>query len=137
MTGVLSFVTVVVFIGLLLIGAISTTARVIRYHRAGLKQPVLLGRDRDLLIGLAVPIVAILTVRAFDLGALVSNAEGPHLWYLLLTGLPPIYALARYDWYEIAVIDRGAPTLDERSTVAVERLADATERIADSDENGP
>lgn len=132
MSSVLSAVIFITVMTLLLLGVASTVYRSFRYRREGLKQPVLLGRDRDLLIGLAAPFVLIAAIRAFGLQESISGESGPHLWYVLATGLPPIYALARYDYFELRVIDRQGPSLDERSTMAAERTADATERIADA-----
>ena len=104
---VLSAAILLTFIGLLVVGAVSTVARVLRYKRQGIAPPVLLNRDRDLLIGLALPFVIIATVRAFGLQDRVLNSNGvPFIWYLILTGLPPIYAVARYCYYELAVIEK-------------------------------
>lgn len=132
---ILSAVILIVFALLLLVGATTTTARVIRYRRADLPQPRLLGRDRDLLIGLAIPFLIVAAVRVIpELQQIVRDgSDTPHWWYLLLTGLPPIYALAKYDFYELRVIERVDPTRDvqERTAAALERTADATERIAD------
>ncbi len=102
---IISVAILAVFVGLLLVGAVTTSLRVLRYRKLGIRRPVLLGRDRDLIVGLAIPFVVILTVRAFGLQEFIGDPEGPHLWYVLLTGLPPIYALARYDFYEIFVIE--------------------------------
>lgn len=123
----------VVFVGLLVWGATSTSMRSLRYARRNLRQPILLKRDRDLLLGLAVPFVIIGAVRAFGLQELILDENGQvRLWYLLVTGLPPIYALSRYVYFEHRVIERPPkPSLAERQTEAVERTAAATERIAD------
>lgn len=97
----------IVFTVLLLVGAISTASRWLRYHRFRMRAPVLLSRDRDLLIGLAIPFLIIAAVRAFGLREYTLAADGdPHLWYLLLTGLPPIYAMARFVFFELFVIEK-------------------------------
>lgn len=96
----------VVFLSLLIVGATSTLVRQIRYYRHHEKPPVLLARDRDLLLGLAIPFVVIGAVRAFGLTDLVAPHGEARTWYLLVTGLPPIYALARYCYYELFVIER-------------------------------
>lgn len=105
---ILSGAILFTFAILLLIGAISTLIRVHRYHRMRLARPVLLGRDRDLLLGLAVPFLLIALVRAFSLQWLITDsATGqPHIWWLLITGLLPIYAVARYDYFELFKIER-------------------------------
>lgn len=103
---VISAAILLTFVGLLLIAVISTGGRWIRYHRTGFRRPRLLNRDVVLVIGLAIPFVLILAVRAFDLLPFVTGEDGPHLWWLLMTGIPPIIAIAVYDYYELAVIER-------------------------------
>ena len=104
---VLSAAILFTFTILVLVGATTTTRRALRYRRLKIEAPVLLGRDRDLFLGLAIPFAIIAAVRAFELQWLVLDPSGaPHLWYLLLTGIPPIYALARYDWFELFVIEK-------------------------------
>ena len=132
----LSVVILVVFLVLLTIGASSTMWRWMRYNRLKLPQPRLLGRDRDLLLGLALPFLILAAVRVVPgLREFVrDDTSSPHIWYLLLTGLPPIYALAKYDWYELRIIERVPPSLETRNTEAAERTAVATERIAEIQE---
>jgi heme/copper-type cytochrome/quinol oxidase subunit 2 len=102
----------VVFVVLLVWGATSTGLRSMRYARRHRPQPVLLKRDRDLLLGLAVPFVLIAAVRAFGLQWLVNDSStgSSHIWWQLITGLPPIYALARYCWFEQRIIERPPKT---------------------------
>jgi hypothetical protein len=134
MNEIVSAAVFVVFTGLLLWGATSTGLRSLRYARRHRPQPVLLKRDRDLLIGLALPFALIAAVRAFDLFWLVTDelTGKSHIWWTLLTGLPPIYALARYVYFEQRVIERPpqSPNPQERTADAQERIADATEKIA-------
>lgn len=107
MTNIVSAGILLVFTALLLVGSVSTVSRHFRYHRMKIRTPLLLYRDRDLLVGLSIPFLLISTVRAFDVNSLVRNADGsPQLWWLLVTGLPPIYALARYCYFELFVIER-------------------------------
>lgn len=131
---IVSVAVFAVFTGLLIWGAASTTIRSFRYTRRKRPQPTLLKRDRDLLVGLALPFVLIGAVRAFGLQWLVTDelTGRSHIWWILLTGLPPIYSLAVYVFYETRVIERPAkPDAQERTVAALERTADATERIAD------
>jgi len=115
MTEIVSALILVVFTGLLLVGAISTLGRHFRYRRLRIRAPLLLYRDRDLLVGLAIPFVLISAARAFSLNSLIRQADGsPQLWWLLVTGLPPIYALARYCWFELFVIER--PSRSQKGT---------------------
>lgn len=122
---ILSAVILFVFVLLLAIGAISTVARTLRYRRAAIRRPVLLNRDRDLLLGLAIPFVLIAVVRAFSLQWLVNDsATGQsHIWWLLVTGVPPIYAVARYDWYELRVIERHTPRQSGETAIQAEDRA--------------
>ena len=101
-----SLVMLVVFVALTVVGSVSTGLRSIRYHRRHIRQPVLLPRDRDLLIGVAIPFVLVGIVRVFGLEWMVRDQSEPHLWWLLIIGLPPIYAMARYVYFELAVIER-------------------------------
>ena len=96
-----------VFVGLLLTGASATLRRSIAYARRNIDQPILLPRDRDLLLGLTIPFVATGLVRLFGWReAIFDDAGDAEVWWVLLTGLPPIYALARYDWFELFRIER-------------------------------
>lgn len=104
---VVSAVIFGLFVVLLIVGAVSTAARSIRYRAEGLPQPRLLPRDRDLFIGLALPFLLIAAVRAFGLREVVSGDGVPAFLWLLVTGIPPLYALARYCWFELFVIERG------------------------------
>jgi len=105
-TEIASAVILIVFTTLLLIGAVSTLGRHLRYRRLKIRPPLLLYRDRDLLVGLSIPFALISAARAFSWTA-VRNVDGsPAMWWLLVTGLPPIYALARYCYFELFVIER-------------------------------
>lgn len=105
MSEVISAVIFFTFTGLLVVGSVSTTLRYLRYRRARIPAPILLYRDRDLFIGLAFPLVLIAAARTFGWDVRQDN-NTPELYWVLLTGVPPIYALARYCWYELAVIER-------------------------------
>lgn len=95
------------FVVLLVIGATTTTRRSLGYFQKGLKQPVLLPRDRDLVLGLAIPFVATGVMRLLGLRDLITDSAGdPQVWWILLTGLPPLYAMARFDWFELFRIER-------------------------------
>lgn len=114
MSGPVTVAIFVAFLVLLIVGATSTVMRSIRYRQRGLPQPVLLGRDRDLLLGLAVPFLAIGFVRLLGLRDVVTDEAGrAALWWVLATGLPPVYAVARYCWFELFVIERTAPAGDQ------------------------
>lgn len=111
---IVSAVIFFAFVALLVIGATTTVKRSLAYFRKGLKQPVLLPRDRDLILGLTIPFVAIGLSRLLDLRAVITdNAGDPQVWWILLTGLPPLYALARYDWFELFRIERDADGAEE------------------------
>ena len=100
----------VLFVLLLLVGASTTVRRAIAYNRRGRPMPVLLPRDRDLLLGLTIPFATISCVRVFNLTPLVIDGNGDaHVWYVLLTGAPALYALARYCYFELFVIEHVEP----------------------------
>jgi hypothetical protein len=101
-TELISLVAFGLFTGLLVLGASLTMLRAVRYHVAQVAPPRLLGRDRDLLAGLAFPFVLILAARALGLQATLATQA----WWLLLTSIPPIYGLARYVYFELWVIER-------------------------------
>jgi hypothetical protein len=104
-TEIASAVILMVFTALLLVGAVSTFGRHVRYRQLKIRPPLLLYRDRDLLVGLAIPFLLISMARAFNWN--VRQLDGsPQLWWLLMTGIPPIYALARYCYFELYVIER-------------------------------
>lgn len=94
----------IVFVLLLAVGASTTAARVIDLYRRKVARPVLLGRDLVLIVGLAWPFAAILLIRAG--GPAASDLVRGQLWWTLLTSIPPIVAVAVYDWFELRVIGR-------------------------------
>lgn len=104
-SGLVSAVIFGLFLLLLLIGTASTYVRWLRYRRLRIPAPVLLKRDAVLLGGLAIPFLLISAVRVVGISA-VSGEDGPQIWWLLLTGLPAIVAIAVYVYYELAVIER-------------------------------
>ena len=107
MSELISAMIFVAFVVLLVVAAASTTIRYMAYRREGVGTPRLLPRDRDVMIGLAFPFVLIGGMRAFGLQSLVLNGDGvAHVWWVLLTGLPPIYAVARYCYFELFVIEK-------------------------------
>ena len=107
MSELLSAMIFVIFVVLLVVAATSTLIRYVAYRRDGIPAPRLLPRDRDVFLGLAIPFVLIAAARVFDWSPHILDAHGDaHLWWLLLTGIPPIYALARYCYFELFVIER-------------------------------
>ena len=108
MSEALSALIFVAFVILLVVAAGSTTVRYLSYRREGVEIPRLLPRDRDVFIGLALPFLLIGAMRAFELQHLILNPEtgAPYVWWVLVTGLPPIYAVARYCWFELFVIEK-------------------------------
>lgn len=105
---ILPVVILIVFTLLVVVAAVSTSLRVIRYRRRGQRPPRLLPRDRDLFLGLALPFIAVLVVRAIPEWRqyVVDEIGHPQIWWSLVTGLPPIYAMGRFVWFELRVIER-------------------------------
>ena|SRR5688572_18020988 len=93
---------VYVFTALLLVGSITTFARVVDLKRRRQPLPTLLIRDVICWTGLAWPFVLIGFVRAWSLGSVVN---GQVAW-LLLTGFPPLVAALTYVRYELFVIGK-------------------------------
>lgn len=105
MNGILSAVIFGLFLLLLLIGTASTYVRWLRYRRLRIPAPVLLKRDAILLGGLAIPFLLISAVRVIGIST-VSGENGPELWWLLVTGIPAVLAIAVYVFYELFVIEK-------------------------------
>lgn len=116
------------FVLLLLVGAGSTLARGERYRRAGMRLPVLWGRDRDLLLGLTLPFVLIMGARALG----YSGGLSTQLWWTMLTAAPALYGVARYVYFELFVIERQRSrsmfrpetTIEQQDRVAGDRRRD-------------
>lgn len=97
----IKFLLAVTFVMLLAIGFSTTLARVIQLRRRRVALPRLLIRDVILLAGFSFTVLSILIIRA----AGITNL-GEELWWVLLTSLPPLIALAVYDYFELWVIGR-------------------------------
>jgi hypothetical protein len=91
-----------VFTGLLVVGSITTIARVVDLTRRRHSLPTLLIRDVICWTGLAWPFVAIGFVRAFDVGPVVMG----QIWWLYVTGIPPVIAALAYVYAEVFLIGR-------------------------------
>jgi D-alanyl-lipoteichoic acid acyltransferase DltB (MBOAT superfamily) len=95
-------VTFIVFTLLLFLGLFTTSARVIELRRRDQSLPTLLIRDLIMLVGLAWPFAAVLVVRAFTLGPLVTG----QFWWYAVTTIPPIIAVGVYCYFELFVIGK-------------------------------
>lgn len=97
----------IVFTLAILGGAITTTARLIRYLRLGESPPVILWRDVIARNSLAIPFLAIFAVRAaramgYDVAWIVES-----IWWVLATSIPPTIGALIYVYFELYVIERG------------------------------
>jgi hypothetical protein len=90
------------FVLLLTVAAVTTGARVIYLKRHNQPLPTLLIRDVIVKTSLSWAFLSIAIVRAFGLGPLVAG----HVWWTLLTSIPPIFGAAVYVYYELFVIGR-------------------------------
>ena len=112
------------FWGGLVIGAMSVTARLIYYRTHGYRQPRLLTRDAVMLIGFSLSFGFVLFARVA-----VANGADP-AWFResvlwgLLTALPAIIAVATFAYFELFVIERGAPSVEHRTHLELQRPTD-------------
>lgn len=88
------------FTFLLVIGFLTTLIRRFGLILKRIPAPRLLPRDLTLLGTLSWPFALILLVRAEELTRVVVG----QLWWVLLTGIPPVFGVAVYVYYEIFVI---------------------------------
>jgi len=106
----ISLVAFGAFTLLLLVGALSTLIRALRYRHALQPMPRLLVRDLIWQVALGVDFGALLVVRGLGLA---DEAERHVPWAILTSGLA-VFAAATYAWYELRVIERpdaGSPGL--------------------------
>lgn len=93
-------IILVVFTGLFVIGATTTLIRRLALGVMRRRSPRLLPRDVAMMSGLAWPFVLILMSRAFGWTPYVVGT----LWWTLITGIPPIFGVGVYVFFEIFVI---------------------------------
>lgn len=98
-------------------GTVSVMARVAYYRSHGYRQPALLRRDADMLVGFSLSFGLILLLRVLvgtnppvvDPNS-VREGGAMYIPWKLLTSLPAIYAVARFFYFERFVIERGDPS---------------------------
>ena len=105
MAELISAAILIVFVALLLVAAVSTGARAVRYRRDGLEPPRLLPRDRDLIVGLALPFLLISLARVFEWD-IRDEAGRTAIGWQLITGIPALYGVGRYVYFELFVIEQ-------------------------------
>ena len=109
---------------LLVIGAMSVTARVAYYRTHGYRQPRLLTRDAIMLVGFSLSFGFVLFARvAVANGADTSWFRESVVWGLLTAG-PAIVAVATFAYFELFVIERGAPERERRTHLELQRPED-------------
>lgn len=99
----ITLATFVVFTALLLVGAVSTLVRAIRYLHAGQPWPRLLVRDLILIGGLGMVFAMILLVRALGLSSTVVD----NVPWALVTGAVAIISIGTCVFFELFVIEKG------------------------------
>lgn len=98
-----TFVSFVIFTVFLLVGALSTLTRAIRYAHAGQAWPRLLIRDLVLVGGLGLVFAMILGVRALGVGpSLAGNVP-----WAVFTGGIAVVSVATYCYFELFIIEKG------------------------------
>lgn len=97
------FVAFSVFIAL---GAVTTTARLIRYWRKNSRPPLLLYRDVVARLSLAIPFGAILGARIVRNLLHFDDGFTRTWWWALATGIPAVIGAAIYLYFELFVIER-------------------------------
>lgn len=104
--GILQVVLLVLFTLFIVIGAITTTNRLLRYLRLNEDVPLILWRDVIARSSLAFPFIAIMVVRAFR--AFGVNVDGiVNGWpWVLFTSTPAVLGAAIYAYFELFVIER-------------------------------
>lgn len=103
LTELIHTVAFLAFITLLLVGFLTTTARVAFYRVMRHALPRLLKRDIAVIGGLAASFGTILLVRALGIGPTLRE----NWLYAVLTDIPAISAVAVYVYFEVFVIERG------------------------------
>jgi hypothetical protein len=104
---VLQIALLLLFTIFVTIGAITTTARLIRYRRIHADVPLILWRDVIARNSLALPFIAIMVVRAMRAtGSDVSDLVEGWPW-VLFTSLPAVIGAAIYAYFELFIIERG------------------------------
>lgn len=98
-----TFATFALFTILLMVGALSTLTRAIRYTHAGQTWPRLLKRDLILVGGLGLVFGMMLGGRALGLAAILAN----NVPWAVLTGAIAIYSVAVYSYFELFIVEAG------------------------------
>ena len=109
---------------LLFVGAISVVARVVYYRSHGYRQPRLLTRDAVMLVGFSLSFGAVLFARVATNQGVDPSIFRESVAWGLLTALPAIVAVATFAYYELFVIERGAPSVEHRSHLELQRPPD-------------
>jgi hypothetical protein len=96
----------IAFIVLIVVGAITTVARVLFYARNNAPRPRLLTRDVIVIGGLAWSFSLIVAVRFLPSEQRVAFTTGNIAWALVTT-LPALIAATTYVYFELFVVKRG------------------------------
>lgn len=99
----LNAIYLTLFVGALLVSAITMTLRIVVHVSKGRPLPRLLPRDLVLVLGLLLPFGAILTARAFGLGSALAD----NLAWTAVTGGLAVVGAVTFAWYEVFVIGTG------------------------------
>lgn len=106
MAELISGVAFAIFAIAIVIGALSTLARTVRFWRGGQGIPPILWRDLSVIGGLGLDMGLIFAARAFNLGPYLA---GNVLW-TGVTGFIGVQAAVVYAYFELFVIEKDPPT---------------------------
>lgn len=100
----LGIILFIAYTALLVVGASTTAARLVRFRRAGLPPPRLLGRDLVLVGGHAISLLFITGARVLVASNVISGNLAGQPWWWVVTSGPPLVAIATYVYFELFVI---------------------------------
>lgn len=94
------------FLGGIVLGWLSTLARVVYYYRNNVTRPRLLTRDVLVKGGYSVSFVLIALVRLLPTDQRLALDLSGNVWWAVLTAIPAALSSLVYLWYELFVIER-------------------------------
>lgn len=91
-------IALLLFVGAVLVGFISTVVRIVNLWRGGVELPILIWRDAQVIGGLALSFLVISVHRV------IGAPFAENVWYSIVTAAPAVYGVLAYCYYEIAVV---------------------------------
>jgi hypothetical protein len=94
------------FLGGIVLGWLSTMARVVYYQRNHVQRPRLLTRDVLVKGGYSISFLLITLVRFLPTADRAALDLSGNVWWAILTAIPAAFSSLTYLWYELFVIER-------------------------------